>query len=273
MTFIDSIGSVIVQVGLLVVVLLIARQFEKRSPAETEQSNASVIVDWKLAALKFGMNKLVSPVAAVCSIMVINAAGGSWIYLRSDGWWFLLSTMIVLVAIDLLAYFMHRLQHKVPVLWAMHSLHHSAEAISMVTGARHFWLEETLTIPVLWVVAIVIKIPPEVGSTVLLIYFVVGDGLAHLNMRVSLGRFALWLNHPQYHRIHHSIEPQHIDKNFCRMLPLFDVIFGTAWKPGKGEFPATGLASREKPTGFLDGIIWPVRHILPVQKLNLWRAT
>jgi hypothetical protein len=45
------------------------------------------------------------------------------------------------------------------------------------------------------------------------------------------------------------------------MLPLFDVIFGTAWKPGKDEYPATGLVG-EKATGFVDGLIWPVRHWL-----------
>jgi sterol desaturase/sphingolipid hydroxylase (fatty acid hydroxylase superfamily) len=93
-------------------------------------------------------------------------------------------------------------------------------------------------------------------------YFLAGDGLAHLNTRVSLGRFSLCIQNPQYHRIHHSIEPQHRDKNFCRMLPVFDVIFGTAWKPGKDEFPKTGLDSGETATGFLDGIIWPIRHRL-----------
>jgi sterol desaturase/sphingolipid hydroxylase (fatty acid hydroxylase superfamily) len=102
----------------------------------------------------------------------------------------------------------------------------------------------------------------------MMIFFLLGDGLVHLNMRVSLGRFGLCLNNPQYHRIHHSVEPQHRDKNFCKMFPLFDVIFGTAWKPGKDEFPKTGLTPRETATGFLDGIIWPVRHRLPVQRMN-----
>jgi sterol desaturase/sphingolipid hydroxylase (fatty acid hydroxylase superfamily) len=200
-------------------------------------------------------------------------SGGGWIPLRSDGWWFLLSMMIVILAIDLLAYFVRRVQHEFPVLWSMHSLQHSAEAMSMVTGARHFWLEEILTTPVLWIVPIIFKVPPEVATDVVLIYFLVGDGLAHLNMRVSFGCLALYLNNPQFHRIHHSVEPQHRDKNFCKMFPLFDVIFGTAWKPGKDEFPKTGLMPRETASGFLDGIIWPVRHRLPVQRPNLWRAT
>jgi sterol desaturase/sphingolipid hydroxylase (fatty acid hydroxylase superfamily) len=113
------------------------------------------------------------------------------------------------------------------------------------------------------VVAIVFNAPPNMVMLVMLFYFLAGDGLAHLNMRLSLGRFSLCIQNPQYHRIHHSVEPQHRDKNFCRLLPLFDVIFGTAWKPEKDEYPMTGLDSREKPAGILDGIMWPVRHRLP----------
>jgi sterol desaturase/sphingolipid hydroxylase (fatty acid hydroxylase superfamily) len=147
------------------------------------------------------------------------------------------------------------------VLWAMHSLHHSAEALSIITGARHFWLESAIHTAVVPVLGIIFKVPPEVATTVAFIYLL-PDGMAHLNLRLSLGRFALVLNNPQYHRIHHSLEAQHYNKNFCKMLPLFDVIFGTAWKPGMDEFPVTGLAG-EKATGFVDGIIWPIRLRLP----------
>jgi len=141
----------------------------------------------------------------------------------------------------------------------MHSLHHSAEAMSMVTGARHFWLEDPLFGAVFPILAIIFKIPPEMVPPITMLHLLFGDGLVHLNLRISFGRFGLVINNPQFHRIHHSVEPQHWNKNFCKMLPLFDVIFGTVWKPGKDEFPATGLAG-EKATGFLDGLIWPVRH-------------
>jgi sterol desaturase/sphingolipid hydroxylase (fatty acid hydroxylase superfamily) len=194
--------------------------------------------------------------------MIVNAAGGGWIHLRFDGWWFPLSFIVLVIAIDFWSYLVHRAQHEFPVLWAMHSLHHSAEALSVVTGARHYWLEAAISTAFLPILGIIFKIPPEAATTVALFYLLLGDGLAHLNMRVSLGRFALCIQNPQYHRIHHSVEPQHRDKNFCKLLPLFDVIFGTAWKPEKDEFPATGLGSREKPAGILDGIIWPVRHRL-----------
>jgi len=256
----DWVFNFIGSTAVIVIILLVARQFEKRSPIEPEQSTADVIVDWKLAGLNLATKQLLVPATNACAMMVVNAAGGGWINLRSDGWWFLLSFIVLIIAIDFWTYIVHRAQHKLPVLWAMHSLHHSAEALSMVTGARHFWLEGPLVSGVFPVVAIVFKAPPDMVMLVGLFYFVAGDGLAHLNMRLSLGRFALCIQNPQYHRIHHSVELEHRDKNFCRLLPLFDVIFGTAWLPGKDEFPKTGLTG-ETATGFLDGIIWPIRRL------------
>jgi sterol desaturase/sphingolipid hydroxylase (fatty acid hydroxylase superfamily) len=271
MAFLDSIPYFIYGIITAIAIPLIGRHFEKRFSIDSEQyggsSTANVILDWKLAAVQIGITMLLSPITTASGIMIINAAGGGWIHLRSDGWWFLLSVMVVVVTVDLWSYLVHRAQHKFPVLWAMHSLHHSAEALSAVTGARHFWLEGVISTAVLPVVAIVFKIPPEVATVVTWLWLL-PDGLSHLNIRLSLGRFALWLNNPQYHRIHHSVEAQHRDKNFCKMLPLFDVIFGTAWKPGKNEFPMTGLVPHERATGVLDGIIWPVRHRLPVQRMK-----
>jgi sterol desaturase/sphingolipid hydroxylase (fatty acid hydroxylase superfamily) len=267
MAFLNSIPDFIYSMVTIVAILLIARHFEKRFPLDSEQSTAAVSVDWKLTALNIGINKLLSPVTSACAIILVNAAGGGWFHLRSDGWWFLLSVMLVIVAIDLWGYFVHRAQHKFPVLWAMHSLHHSAEALTAVTGGRHFWLENAINTAVFPIVGIVFTIPPEVLTVVMWLYLL-PDGLSHLNIRLSLGRFGLCLNNPQYHRIHHSVEPQHRDRNFCKMLPLIDVIFGTAWKPGKDEFPMTGLVPSEKATGVLDGIVWPVRHRLPVQRFS-----
>jgi sterol desaturase/sphingolipid hydroxylase (fatty acid hydroxylase superfamily) len=234
---------------------------QRKFPVEPEQSIAAVIADWKLVGLRMVIRTLIGPLTAASGIMIVNATGGGWIHLRSDGWWFLFSVGVVILASDFWGYLVHRAQHKIPMLWAMHSLHHSAEALTMVTGARHFWLEDAINTAIFPVLGIIFIIPHEVLLTVVAIYLVPDGLFSHMNVRMSLGRFGLVINNPQYHRIHHSLEPQHFDKNFCRLLPLFDVIFGTAWKPGKDEFPMTGLAG-EKATGFLDGIIWPVRHRL-----------
>ena len=266
MTFLHLIYQYLINTFFLCAAVFIARQFEKRTPIELEQSTNEVIVDWKMAALRWTTSHFLNPITSACSIFIVNAAGGGWVHLRSDGWWYLFSFIVLILAVDFWAYIVHRAAHKVPILWAMHSLHHSAEALSMISGARHFWLEDPLINGVFPLLGIVFKIPPEIVVPVISFYFIAGEGLAHLNMRLSLGYLTLVLTNPQYHRIHHSVEPQHWNKNFCKLLPLFDVIFGTAWIPRKDEFPKTGLGSREKPTGFIDGILWPVRHRLS------WRA-
>jgi sterol desaturase/sphingolipid hydroxylase (fatty acid hydroxylase superfamily) len=269
MVLLNLVYPFIIPAVLLTVILVIARQFEGRSPIEAKQPTADVIIDWKLAGLHLVTKQLLLPITTACSAMAVNAAGGGWINLRADGWWFLISFIVLVITVDFWTYIVHRAQHKFPALWAMHSLHHSAEALSMVTGARHFWLEDPVVSGVLPVVAIIFKAPPEMVMLVAIFDFLAGDGLAHLNMRLSLGPFVLFIQNPQYHRVHHSVEPQHRDKNFCKLLPLFDVIFGTAWKPGKDEFPKTGLGSGEKATGFFDGTIWPIRHRLSWAGLSL----
>jgi len=252
-------------VSVIAVIVWAAWFFERKFPV-TEQPIAAVILDWKLAAARIGIDQLIAPLTAVSGMIIINAMGGGWFRLRSDGWWFLLSVVMVILVQDLWGYIVHRALHTVPVLWAMHSLHHSAETLSLITGARHFWLEDAIHTSFLPVLGIIFKIPPDVLATVT-VFYMVPEALVHTNVHLSLGRFALIINSPQYHRIHHSVEPEHQDKNFCRLLPLFDVIFGTAWKPGKDEFPATGLVPRETATGFLDGIVWPVRYWIRRQEV------
>jgi sterol desaturase/sphingolipid hydroxylase (fatty acid hydroxylase superfamily) len=217
-----------------------------------------------LAGLRWTTGQFLAPVASSCAVTLVTAFGGGFIPLRSDGWWYFLSFLFLILAMDFWAYLIHRAQHKFSVLWAMHSLHHSAESLSVVTGARHFWLEEFITTAFFPVVWIVFKVPVEMVTPMALLYIVTGEALSHLNMRLSLGWFSLVFNNPQYHRIHHSVEPRHQNKNFSKLLPVFDVIFGTAWKPGKNEFPKTGLVSRERATGFTDGLIWPLRKVMPL---------
>lgn len=218
------------------------------------------MMDWKLTLTRIGMDQLIAPLMGVTGVLIINAAGGGLFHLRSEGWGLLLSAVVIVLTTDFLTYLIHRASHEVPVLWAMHSLHHSAESLSIITGARHFWFGDAISTVAFWSMGIIFKSPSELTTFVTLIYLL-PCALTHMNIRLSLGRFALVINNPQYHRIHHSVEPQHRNKNFCQMLPIFDVIFGTAWKPGKDEFPKTGLVPPKKAMGFLDGLIWPVRHI------------
>jgi sterol desaturase/sphingolipid hydroxylase (fatty acid hydroxylase superfamily) len=157
------------------------------------------------------------------------------------------------------------MQHAFPMLWAMHSLHHSEESYNLITGLRDFWAEAALkAILVYPLLAIFLKVPSTFPAIAGVIYFV-NHLCAHLNVRFSLGRFAIWFQNPQFHRIYHSVEPQHINKNFADLFPFWDILFGTAVAPGLGEFPKTGLFE-SKPQSLFEALVWPLRDSITYRR-------
>jgi sterol desaturase/sphingolipid hydroxylase (fatty acid hydroxylase superfamily) len=69
----------------------------------------------------------------------------------------------------------------------------------------------------------------------------------HSSSRIDLGPLRLFLCDNRFHRIHHSVEERHFDKNFGAFTTLWDRLFGTAWFPEKDEWPETGLAEIDQP--------------------------
>ena len=143
--------------------------------------------------------------------------------------------------------------------WPMHSFHHSANALTFATGARHLWLEKVMTSDVLPVMPILFQVPPDMQLILRLIHFL-PDSCAHVNVRFPMGRMMTVLNSPQWRRIHHSAMPEHRDKNFASLLPLWDILFGTAWIPKPDEYPVTGFDPPVR-VSVIDGVIWPFRHL------------
>lgn len=264
MTWLWEVAGVFGAAALVMPVVGMLLWAEKTFPIEPLQPRAAVRLDFKLAALSVVPKLALGPLLGACAALIVNAAGGGLITLRADGWWFALALAAYILAVDVVAYCIHRAQHCVPALWAMHSLHHSAEALTLITGARHFWIEQLLLTAFFPVVAVLFRTPNEVALVASVFYFAF-DACVHVNIRIPFGIFGLVVNNPQFHRIHHSPRPEHRDKNFCKLLPLLDLVFGTAWRPGPDEFPATGLESGKKPSGWLDGLVWPLRQYLRPQ--------
>ncbi|MDB5394678.1 MAG: fatty acid hydroxylase superfamily protein [Rhodospirillales bacterium] len=258
----DSVLAFCTPAILFTAAIVAGRLIERLRPVETDHPVSAIVIDYKLAALNFFLNSGMSLLPGISAAMVLGTTGSGFIHLKADGWWFVPSLLIYLLTLDLLLYGFHRAQHEIPILWAMHSLHHSSDTLSVSTGARHYWLEATLRRLFLFpLTAFIFSVPAVVSTTAVLLYFVV-DACAHLNVRISLGRFALWVNNPQYHRIHHSVRQEHANKNFSDLLPLWDLVFGTVWRPSPDDWPATGLATLEKPSSIFEGRVWPLRRQL-----------
>jgi sterol desaturase/sphingolipid hydroxylase (fatty acid hydroxylase superfamily) len=233
---------------------------QKAFPIEPAQPPVAIRLDCELVALNVLPKLVFGPLLGASAALIVNAAGGGLIPLRADGWWFVVALGVYVLATDIIAYFVHRTQHRVPALWAMHSLHHSAEALTLITGARHFWIEQLLLSAFFPVVAVLFRTPDSVILVASVFYFAF-DACVHVNIRIPFGAFCFVVNNPQFHRIHHSIRPEHTDKNFCKLLPLLDIVFGTAYRPAPDDFPATGLIDGMKPAGWRDGLVWPLRYL------------
>ena len=63
----------------------------------------------------------------------------------------------------------------------------------------------------------------------------------------------------QFHRIHHSLEERHFNRNFGTITPLWDVLFGTACFPKAGEWPKVGLADVPEPKTLREYLLMPFR--------------
>lgn len=167
------------------------------------------------------------------------------------------STLLYLFLFDFFYYWFHRLQHTWTFLWSIHILHHSDYGLNVTTSLRVHWLEELARVFfVAWPMVILTDLTPvHVGVAgfvfSLWIFFI------HANIRLHLGLFSVFLCGPQVHRIHHSLEQQHQNKNFAAFFPIWDRLFGTYWSPEKNEYPETGLPSGEKMDRFWQANLYP----------------
>jgi sterol desaturase/sphingolipid hydroxylase (fatty acid hydroxylase superfamily) len=171
----------------------------------------------------------------------------------------LAATLLSILIFDFFYYWYHRSEHKYPGLWVMHKLHHLDPGINVSTNLRHHWLEDVGRIPMITIpMAILFDLSPRAGGAVGF-SFSVWTFFIHANLKLSLGRLSWLVDGPQVHRIHHSKLLQHFDRNFAAFFPIWDVIFGTYYHPGRGEFPPTGVSGEPQVTTLREAAWLPFR--------------
>ena len=168
-------------------------------------------------------------------------------------------TITMFLAYDLSYYLYHVMQHRIPFMWELHKVHHSAEVMVGVTKDRVHPLDEIMNswwnglIPGItygvWL--FFLQDPVELTIFGINVYFIrntllMMDFVRHTHMKLSYGR---WLNAlficPHYHQLHHSVAQEHWDRNFGLSLTLWDWLFGTLVVPKPAEDFVFGLQNRE----------------------------
>lgn len=158
---------------------------------------------------------------------------------------------------DFFFYWFHRIQHR--FLWRWHAVHHSIRDLSAVNSYHH--VSETLmslvllTIPTTLIVTDAGPALPIVGLALWLHIVWI-----HSPTRATLGPLRALFVDNRFHRIHHSLEPAHFDRNFGAFTTLWDRVFGTAYFPARDEWPDVGLAEVDQPHTIGEWLDLPQRY-------------
>lgn len=172
---------------------------------------------------------------------------------------FILQFVEIMLLTDLVQYWEHRLFHKIPALWKFHSVHHSAQKLDWMAGARMHFIEilclrGSTVIPMM----ILGFTQTAVQSYIFMVYLYAT--LVHANIRWS----PLWLSSvlvtPRFHHWHHGIEREAIDVNFSIHFPLLDKLFGTYYMPEDKWPSGYGIKRNPVPNGYMAQFLYPFRR-------------
>jgi sterol desaturase/sphingolipid hydroxylase (fatty acid hydroxylase superfamily) len=148
---------------------------------------------------------------------------------------------ILVLAHSFISYWMHRLEHTIPALWALHKFHHSADRMSIFTSERRTVLAKGMEEALLFIPAVLLSDPtaakPGPGSLSFVIVAIYAAFrifrsfnmyLCHSNLTTDYGWIGRWLLvSPRMHRLHHAASRDYHDKNFTFDLVIWDRLFGT----------------------------------------------
>jgi sterol desaturase/sphingolipid hydroxylase (fatty acid hydroxylase superfamily) len=146
----------------------------------------------------------------------------------------------VLVA-DFIRWLHHLLRHKVILFWYFHVVHHSQRDMTLFTDLRVHPVERLIETAVTFIPFLSLRTPMTLAS--FLGWYMFESWYArfyHTNIKTNLGILRYVLVTPQSHRIHHSREKQHRDKNFGAIFSIWDHLFGTQYR-NYNEYPDTGI--------------------------------
>lgn len=154
--------------------------------------------------------------------------------------------MFALIAfIDFVGYAIHYVQHKSPLLWEFHKVHHSLEVMHPLSNYREHPIDNLVYAVGTGAAygmfiglsanlfGYVPGMPLILGTPLLMFAFnFLGYNLRHSHVWLRWpGRWSMLFASPAHHHIHHSCHPDHIDRNFAFIFPCWDVLFGTYQMP------------------------------------------
>ena len=136
---------------------------------------------------------------------------------------------LAFLLLDAWNYAWHRLNHRFPILWRFHRIHHSDPVMDVSTATRfHFGeiaISATLRLPLIPIIGVPIE-----GLILYDAILLLATQFHHANLSLP-GKIDRLLRYvlvsPDMHKLHHSREKLETDSNYASVLSLWDRLFRT----------------------------------------------
>ncbi|WP_395310961.1 sterol desaturase family protein [Mycobacterium sp. AMU20-3851] len=157
--------------------------------------------------------------------IVLLAAALAPMALSPTDWWV---WVLAIVGADLAYYAQHRMQHRVRLFWAAHSVHHSSQHFNMSTAVRLPWLiPGRFLTSVVYVPLALVGVPAWMiflSQAVVLLYQypLHTERIGKLHPAIEFV-----FNTPSHHRVHHGSNNPYLDKNYAGILIIWDRMFNS----------------------------------------------
>ena len=200
--------------------------------------------------------------------------------LTARGPLFVAFSLCLFLADDLSRYLVHRLMHRVPALWELHKVHHSAEVLTPLTLYRvhpiESWMNRMrgalsaglVTGLFMWAFPGKLRAFEVLGVDALgFVWTAVGANLRHSHVWLGFPRWAeRWGISPAQHQLHHARSPGVPHGNYGSALAVWDRVFGTLLCSEGRRPPRVGLLRDERnhAPAPLSMLIAPVRAAIAV---------
>lgn len=211
--------------GLFLALFLLERRLPLRRPRTAALRRW--IVNLSISALALGTAfALVRPAATASMQATENWRFGllQWIELPPA-----LAFVVAVLLLDLTFYFWHFANHRVPLLWRFHLVHHIDPDVDVSTAFRFHFGEIALSAGFRIVQILLIGAPPLTVAIYELV-FQASTLFHHSNVRLPI-RVERLLNHalvtPRMHGIHHSMVQRENSSNFSVVFAFWDRLRGT----------------------------------------------
>lgn len=189
---------------------------------------------WKHAGVNFFFTFTTILINFVLAFILVGAA--DWVVAEEFGLLQWVGPPVVVEAIgglmllDLIgAYLAHWTEHRVPVLWRFHLVHHTDQHIDTTSANRHHPGESVIRFAFTTAAVLVVGAPIWLvfvyqSMSALLSQF----NHANISMPAWLDRSIRWLIvTPDMHRVHHHYQLPLTDSNYGNIFSCWDRLFGT----------------------------------------------